>query len=266
MGVQRRDTGPPHRRPASRGPPVQALPLVGRGLHRGPRGLCPDGNRTTYRRALRSKRSQYYADVLDHVDSAEKLWKVMGWRKPAGCESLPLVSHPGEPVPTDRAEAVGLVHRVALGSPVVANDLPASTLSPRDEGAPVEALAPAGSPPDFHETYKAFVGPGSTAPGEDGVTVAHLKAAWDPLYPRLKGLVEAVFRVGHYPRVFRHASVTLIPKPGRADLTLAGNWRPISLLSCIGKGLERLLATRMARLAADRGDPELFTGSYVTPQ
>ncbi|RKK30846.1 hypothetical protein BFJ66_g16119 [Fusarium oxysporum f. sp. cepae] len=38
----------------------------------------------------------------------------------------------------------------------------------------------------------------------------------------------------------------MIAKPGRRDLTNPRAWRPISLLSCLGKGLERLVARRLA--------------------
>ncbi|RKK42613.1 hypothetical protein BFJ69_g18392, partial [Fusarium oxysporum] len=38
----------------------------------------------------------------------------------------------------------------------------------------------------------------------------------------------------------------MIAKPGRRDLTEPRAWRPISLLSCLGKGLERLIARRLA--------------------
>ena len=38
----------------------------------------------------------------------------------------------------------------------------------------------------------------------------------------------------------------MIAKPGRRDLTTPRAWRPISLLSCLGKGLERLIARRLA--------------------
>lgn len=44
----------------------------------------------------------------------------------------------------------------------------------------------------------------------------------------------------------------MIPKPGKRDLTTAKAWHPISLLSCLsclGKGLERLMARRLAHAA-----------------
>lgn len=55
--------------------------------------------------------------------------------------------------------------------------------------------------------------------------------------------------IGHHPKAFRNAEVVMIPKPGKAPHNIAKKWRPISLLSCIGKGLERLLARRVARAA-----------------
>ena len=38
----------------------------------------------------------------------------------------------------------------------------------------------------------------------------------------------------------------MIPKVGKRDLGDVSSWRPIALLSCLGKGLERLLARRIA--------------------
>ncbi|RKK06588.1 hypothetical protein BFJ65_g18486, partial [Fusarium oxysporum f. sp. cepae] len=48
------------------------------------------------------------------------------------------------------------------------------------------------------------------------------------------------------PSVHTEAEVVMITKPGRRDLTEPRAWRPISLLSCLGKGLERLIARRLA--------------------
>ncbi|HQT72233.1 MAG TPA: reverse transcriptase domain-containing protein, partial [Thiobacillus sp.] len=45
---------------------------------------------------------------------------------------------------------------------------------------------------------------------------------------------------------FKEAEVVMIEKPGKRDLSKTRAWRPISLLSCLGKGLERLIARRLA--------------------
>jgi hypothetical protein len=38
----------------------------------------------------------------------------------------------------------------------------------------------------------------------------------------------------------------MILKAGKRDWRLPRSWRPIALLSCIGKGLERIVARRIA--------------------
>lgn len=59
-------------------------------------------------------------------------------------------------------------------------------------------------------------------------------------------LSERCFSIGHHPKPFKEAEVVMIAKLGRRDLILLEAWRLISLLSCLGKGLERLIARRLA--------------------
>jgi hypothetical protein len=59
---------------------------------------------------------------------------------------------------------------------------------------------------------------------------------------RLANLMSACLRAGHHPRPWKEAIVCVIPKPNRADYTLAKNFRPISLLECLGKLLEKIVA------------------------
>jgi len=58
-------------------------------------------------------------------------------------------------------------------------------------------------------------------------------------------LYQRCLDLGYHPREFRKAQVVMVPKLDRDPSTVKG-WRPISLLSCLGKGLERLIGRRMA--------------------
>ena len=69
-----------------------------------------------------------------------------------------------------------------------------------------------------------------------------LKSAWAADAKRLLGLIVACLKAGHHPRQWKEAVVCVIPKPKRADYTLAKNFRPISLLECLGKLLEKVVA------------------------
>jgi hypothetical protein len=45
----------------------------------------------------------------------------------------------------------------------------------------------------------------------------------------------------------------MLPKVGKKDKTSVRSWRPIALLSCISKGVERIIARRIAWTALMSG-------------
>jgi hypothetical protein len=81
-----------------------------------------------------------------------------------------------------------------------------------------------------------------SAPGQSGHTWTLLKWAWTADPERLGNLLAACLKAGHHPRPWKEAIVCVIPKANRADYTLAKNFRPISLLECLGKLLEKVVA------------------------
>lgn len=91
---------------------------------------------------------------------------------------------------------------------------------------------------------------GDKSPGADKITVRLHEACWEQIGEQAKNLFQACLQLGNFPTMFRVAEVILLPQPGR-ELASAKGWRPTSLLSCIGKGLERLVAKRMAWLAIE---------------
>ncbi|KAF4332062.1 reverse transcriptase, partial [Fusarium beomiforme] len=94
----------------------------------------------------------------------------------------------------------------------------------------------------LEEAQYATLHTGNTSPGSDNITVDLLKAVWYIIGTHVRRLFERCLSVGHHPKPFKEAEVVMIAKPGRRDLTSPRAWRPVSLLSCLGKGLERLIA------------------------
>jgi hypothetical protein len=81
-----------------------------------------------------------------------------------------------------------------------------------------------------------------SAPGQSGHTWTILKWTWEANAECITDLFEACLKAGHHPRRWKEAVVCVIPKPNRADYTLAKNFRPIALLECLGKLLEKVVA------------------------
>ncbi|KAF4813436.1 putative RNA-directed DNA polymerase from transposon X-element [Colletotrichum siamense] len=69
------------------------------------------------------------------------------------------------------------------------------------------------------------------------------------LLPYLLHLFNACIKFHYHPVCFKESITIVIPKEGKSDYTDPKNYRPIALLPCIGKVLERLVADYIKELA-----------------
>uniref|UniRef100_A0A093UTM5 RNA-directed DNA polymerase from mobile element jockey n=1 Tax=Talaromyces marneffei PM1 TaxID=1077442 RepID=A0A093UTM5_TALMA len=83
------------------------------------------------------------------------------------------------------------------------------------------------------------------APGEDGL----LAMVWRQLWPVVKERVFRIFQISlqdsDLPSQWRNAKIIPLKKPAKKNYALAKAWRPISLLSTLGKILEAVIAERI---------------------
>ncbi|KAJ6437600.1 reverse transcriptase [Purpureocillium lavendulum] len=91
------------------------------------------------------------------------------------------------------------------------------------------------------------------APGDDGLPAM----VWKELWPVVKERVLHLFRLslgsGELPEQWRSARIIPLKKPDKDDYTAARAWRPISLLSTLGKVLEAVVAERVAYAVETHG-------------
>ena len=89
------------------------------------------------------------------------------------------------------------------------------------------------------------------APGTDGLPAM----VWKQLWPVVREDVVELFRssvaTSCLPSQWRQAKIVPLRKPGKPDYALAKAWRPISLLSTLGKTLEAVIAERLSFLAEE---------------
>jgi Reverse transcriptase (RNA-dependent DNA polymerase) len=84
----------------------------------------------------------------------------------------------------------------------------------------------------------------SSAPGPSGIGYLLLSWAFNTAPSLFSLLFTQALKLGTHP--WGDALVVIIPKPGKTDYTVAKAYRPISLLECCGKLLEKVVAARFS--------------------
>ena len=86
------------------------------------------------------------------------------------------------------------------------------------------------------------------APGQDGIPNLVLNILKDILTLILTSLFNACITYGYCPNHFKVAETVSLRKPGKEDYTEAKSYRPVALLSTLGKILEKIIARRLSEL------------------
>ncbi|KAJ6437079.1 reverse transcriptase [Purpureocillium lavendulum] len=176
--------------------------------------------RRDLRRVVRRAKRAYWRDLIDSVQSDKDVFKITRWLKRPGVFRPPPLQVGETIIETQIGKAEALRH-ATLERRTADDDIP-------DPWAPAEDTIPIPFSPKvpIEEVQDALLRTGNTSPGSDNIT--------------------GCLSLGYHPLRFKEAEVVMIEKPGKRDLSKARAWRPISLLSCLGKGLERLIARRLA--------------------
>jgi ribonuclease HI len=94
--------------------------------------------------------------------------------------------------------------------------------------------------------HRVFAAKSWKAPGDDGLPVGVWKQVWPVVKNRVLVLFQTSLDEGELPTQWRNAKIIPLKKPNKGDYTVAKAWRPISLLSTLGKILESVVAERIS--------------------
>lgn len=81
--------------------------------------------------------------------------------------------------------------------------------------------------------------------GLDGITAKMLRVAWPVISDTITNLYEKCLKTTEFPNCWKTANLVIIPKGKGKGQLLTGSYRPISLLSTLGKALESLITLRL---------------------
>lgn len=197
-------------------------------------------NKTKPRKAVKAAKNEHRYRQIKATRSPADIHKLMRSLNPRQARLPPPFIHE-EKIYSDQSEQAVTLRDALLTRYQASEDLPPQSFDS-------DTLIPWEKEVTDEEAHPCTIGCESTAPGADGVSVELLKACWNHIGPFVTKLFQACISLDIHPTCFKLAEVVFLEKPNR-DPSFPKGWRPIGLLSSLGKGLERLLTKRMAKLA-----------------
>lgn len=206
------------------------------------------------RKATRAAKKAYWQNQIQNASSPADIFKITSWHKNRGTFSSPPIVHEGKTF-TGSMEKASVLRKALLERETKADDI---TEFPDSRGS--RASLQVEDYVDEAEVKRCLLQTSSTAPGIDGLTVATIRACWDYIKDAIVVLYQRCITLGYHPKAFQRAEVVVLPKPNKRDLSSVRAWRPIALLSCLGKGLERLIARLLSKTSLKYGvlSPQQF--------
>ena len=216
-------------------------------------------NRNFFKRLCKFKKKAWATNTLENASSND-IWNFPNWAKGIRNYPTPPISRgPDRPKATTHEEKCETL-RNELYQPPPALDqtfLP-DLISRHDDDLPFFEITP-------EEIQDAIFKNGSnTAPGHSQITYRVLKWAWtSPTGQKhLTDLMQKCLRNGYHPKSWRKAIAIALRKPNKPDYSNPRAYRLITLLECLGKVLERIVARRLTFLAGEHNliPPTQFGG------
>ena len=180
-----------------------------------------------------SRRS--WANEFVHLQTTKKVWEAAKWRHGRKRTRIPpLCNHDG-----DFAFQPNDIAPILLSRFFPSNPPPISPSQPDNpDPLPHRDWAPISA-----EEIKDVLAQtsNSSAPGPSSIGYKLLKWAFETRSDRFVDLYNGCLEYGAHP--WTEATVIPIPKPNKPNYTIPKAYRPVSLLECCGKLLERIVAT-----------------------
>ncbi|KAI9039460.1 reverse transcriptase [Aspergillus affinis] len=201
--------------------------------------------RKDFRREIRRAQQKYWRNKINATTTSKEVFEMSKWHKTTGSYRSPPMKDPLQPdcpPAVDIQEKRDILARNLLQNSAEAGDIPSDTPTVSSRSLPFPGVSMA-------QAEKAVLHAGNTTPGSDGLPTSILKAAWPLIKNRVLALYQSCLSTGYHPQCFRHAVLAIIQKPNKTDWANPRSYRPIALLSVLGKGLERLIARNMAWIA-----------------
>ena len=204
-----------------------------------------DETKRALRNTIRKAKRHFYHNKLNTATTGTDVFQMTKWHKSTGSYRSPPLKDPTRPdLPpaTTISAKMDTLARNLLQNVAEVGDIPLDSPAVSNSSLPFPEITDT-------EVCKAVLNVRNTSPREDEITTEVLQIGWTLIKTLVISLFQACLKIGHHPACFRTAILAMLSKPNKPDRTSPRAYRPIALLSVLGKGLERLVARRMSWIA-----------------
>lgn len=193
------------------------------------------------RGAIACAKKAHYQKIIDQSTLDGNFFKATRWATSQGSFRAPPIRTAAGTHAASTAGKIAALREAHLPADRSDRDLPVPSA---EEGGTTQKQP--WSRVHMGEVEEAVLRAGNTAPGADEIPPAALKLAWPRISHAVHVLYDWCIAEGYHPACFKRADICVLPKPGKRDRSSPRSYRLISLLSTLGKGIERIVARRLA--------------------
>ena len=190
-----------------------------------------------YHDGIRKQKKAHWDDFLaDDIN----IWQAAKYLKPDGGSAFDKIP------PLTKANGTTTKDKLEQATELLSTFFPPLPAAIDDEGSRPQRAAVSMPRLTMEEVERAvFAAKSWKAPGEDGLPAIVWKQIWPAVKERVLLLFQTSLDEGDLPTQWRNAKIIPLKKPNKGDYTIGKAWRPISLLSTLGKTLESVVAERI---------------------
>jgi hypothetical protein len=199
---------------------------------------CANAAAKEYHDAVRRQKMAHWEEFLGDDTN---IWQAARYLNPGGGSAFDKIP------PLTRRDGSTTGEKTEQANELLTTFFPPLPARIEDEGPRPQRTAAPMPPLTMEEIERKIVAAKPwKAPGEDGLPAIVWKQIWPAVKDRVLRLFQTSLDEGTLPSQWRSAKLIPLKKPNKGDYTVAKSWRPISLLSTLGKTLEAVVAERVS--------------------
>ena len=184
---------------------------------------------------------QSFVSSLTHRTPQGTIWKkIKAFKSTYSPPTYPLTNSDGLPLLEPQKKAEALNHHFLQHSRGTVN----GSLKIEIDKSSLMDCSSANDIVNIEEIEEILSKLAEKAPGYDKITNSMIKNSHENYKTELLNIINQSMLVGEFPKVWKYGVIVPIQKPGKPKESCS-SYRPITLLSCFGKILERVMQKRL---------------------